>query len=101
MKRGDAAREKARDAIIAIFKSLNAFAGIQDKKIYVNLPDGPDGSGEVLQFAISMTMPKTPITFNEEEFTELAENASKVLYTLSEEDMAILKELKERLGITD
>ena len=93
-KRGDAAREAVKDTIIKAFGS--DFVCVQDKKIYVNAHDGPNG--EVLQFAISMTMPKTPIAGS-------ADPSSPVVMTtearteLSQEDKAKVEELKKRLGI--
>ena len=56
-KRGDLAREKVRDTIIKAFGG--DFITIYDKKIYVKAQDG--ANGEEIQFAITMTMPKTPI----------------------------------------
>ena len=39
---------------------MGALEGIVDKKIYVWAQDGP--GGEKIQFAISITAPKTPVT---------------------------------------
>ena len=58
-KRGELARESVKNTIIDAFSATNSFVTVRDKKIYVNVPDGPNG--EIIQFAISMTMPKTPI----------------------------------------
>lgn len=55
-KRGDIAREHVKDTIVGAFGE--DFVTIQDKKIYVV---ADDGNGEKIQFAITMTMPKTPV----------------------------------------
>ena len=56
MRKGDAAKAAAINTI------LNTFEGsfIVDKKLYINVKDGPNG--EVVQLAIALTMPKTPVT---------------------------------------
>ena len=55
-RRGDAAKNAAINTI------LNTFEGafFLDKKVYINVKDGPNG--EVVQLAIALTMPKTPVT---------------------------------------
>lgn len=58
-KKGDVARETVKNTIIETFNSTGNYVAFVDKKIYVTAQDGP--GGEVLQFAISMTMPKTPV----------------------------------------
>lgn len=55
-RRGDTAREHIQNTIIATFG--DDFVAVQDKKIYVM---ADDGSGEKIQFAISLTMPKVPV----------------------------------------
>ncbi len=60
-KRGDAAREAVKNKIIEAFGS--DFVAFLDKKIYVEAQDGP--GGETLQFAITMTMPKTSVARQE------------------------------------
>lgn len=60
-KRGDAAREAVKNKIIEAFGS--DFVAFLDKKIYVEVQDGP--GGETLQFAITMTMPKTSVARQE------------------------------------
>lgn len=92
-KKGDLARESVRDTIINAFKEKDSFVCIQDKKIYVEAKDGDNG--EVYQFAISMTMPKTPvegISFEKEEPSKPA------AVELSESDKAKVEELKRMLG---
>lgn len=54
-KRGDIAREAVKNKIIEAFGE--DFIAFVDKKIFVQASDG----GEMIQFAITMTMPKTPI----------------------------------------
>ena len=55
-KRGEIARERAKDIICKAFGE--DFVTVQDKKIYVM---AKDEGGEKVQFAITLTMPKTPI----------------------------------------
>ena len=55
-KRGDVARDRVRNTIISAFGEN--FVCEQDKKIYVL---GKDDSGELIQFSISLTMPKNPV----------------------------------------
>lgn len=56
MRKGDAAKAAAINTI------LNTFEGsfMVDKKLYINVKDGPNG--EVVQLAIALTMPKTSVT---------------------------------------
>jgi len=59
-KRGDVARASVLTAIEECFKSKGDLEGTVDKKIYVWAQDGP--GGERIQYAISITAPKTPVT---------------------------------------
>lgn len=88
-KRGDLAREAVRDKI------LNTFEGsfVQDKKIYIFEKDG--NSNEVIQFAITITMPKTPI--NASGNTNALESVSPVVTQLSSEDEAQIEKLEQKL----
>lgn len=52
-RKGDQARSDVMNQIVSAFPG----AFIQDKKIYVTANEG----GEAIQFAISLTMPKTPV----------------------------------------
>lgn len=103
-RRGDQARQDVTNRI------LNAFAGsfVQDKKIYVNVLEG----GEAIQFAISLTMPKTPVAgpaagsgidaAGNHDFSDM--NTKPVMPTqteISAEDSAKVDELMKRLGIKD
>lgn len=105
MKRGDAAREAVKNKIIEAFGS--SYIATIDKKIYVEAQDGPNG--EWLQFAITMTMPKTGIA-RQEATTELppADNdwsgpaAATPVQTpteISDDDKAKVAELMKKLGL--
>ena len=88
-RRGDYARSSVVNTIINAFG--DNYVTTQDKKIYVNATEG----GEVIQFAISITMPKTPIAAATSEAEVISiEDAGQ----MSE---AKLKELKEILGMKD
>ena len=103
-KRGDIAREKVSKTIADAFGS--DLVGIQDKKIYVQAKDGENG--ELLQFAISITMPKVPMTagtfapggsLDSEEVTAGASVATPVQTDLSPDDKAKVAELMAKLGL--
>lgn len=104
-KRGDAAREAVKNKIIEAFGS--SYIAFLDKKIYVEAQDGP--GGETLQFAITMTMPKTSVA-RQEATTELppADNgwtgpaAATPVATPTEitaDDKAKVAELMKKLGL--
>lgn len=104
-KRGDQARENVKNTIIGAFSSTGGYVGIQDKKIYVQVKDGE--SGELIQFAISMTMPKTPLTIGEnptdwtgDSSTAPAEKVEAPT-ELGPADRAKIDELKKKLGIIE
>lgn len=88
-RRGDYARSSVVNTIINAFG--DNYVTTQDKKIYVNATEG----GEVIQFAISITMPKTPIA--------AATSEAEVISIEDADQMseAKLKELKEILGMKD
>ncbi len=105
-KKGDQARESVKNIIIDAFTQKNAFVAFQDKKIYVQVPDGPNG--EVLQFAIAMTMPKVPVVAGapttaptdwSSDSISAGENPQVTPTELSPEDKAKVQELMERLGV--
>lgn len=101
-KRGDAARQNVMDIICKAFRE--DFVGIQDKKIYVWAQDGVNG--EKIQFAVSITMPKTPIAGGGDNApsTSSSGGAPATEFTpteLAPEDKAKIEELKKRLGIFD
>lgn len=58
-KKGEVARASVITVIEELFKSKGAYETTQDKKIYVWAQDGP--GGERIQYAISLTAPKTPV----------------------------------------
>ena len=105
-KKGDQARESVKNIIIDAFTEKNAFVAFQDKKIYVQVPDG--SNGEVLQFAISMTMPKVPINAGAPAVASTDWSSGSVSteekpqvtpVELTPEDKAKVQELMERLGV--
>lgn len=55
VRKGDVAKETVTNTILSAFEG----AFVVDKKIYV---DVKDGSGEIVQIAISLTAPKNPVT---------------------------------------
>lgn len=101
-KRGDAARQSVMDTICKAFG--DNFVGVQDKKIYVWAQDGVNG--EKIQFAVSITMPKTPIAGGGDNMSSSPsiEAASTTNFTpteLAPEDKAKIEALKAQLGIVD
>lgn len=100
-RRGDAAKTAAINTI------LNTFEGsfLLDKKIYINVKDG--SNGETVQLAISLTMPKTPVSGSAATGTAPAgdsnaaawESAPATPTELSQEDKAKVADLCARLGI--
>ena len=101
-KRGDAARQSVMDTICKAFG--DNFVGVQDKKIYVWAQDGING--EKIQFAVSITMPKTPIAGGGDNMpsSSSVETASATSFTpteLAPEDKAKIEALKAQLGIVD
>ena len=100
-RRGDAAKTAAINTI------LNTFEGsfLLDKKIYINVQDGPNG--EIVQLSIALTMPKTPINASAVSVTASAgnsnvaawENAPATSTELSQKDKMKVEELCKKLGI--
>ena len=104
-KRGDAAREAVKDKIIEAFGPR--FIALVDKKIYIEAQDGPNG--EWLQFAITMTMPKTGVA-RQEATTELpaadsdwsgpaAATPVATPTEITDDDKAKVAELMKKLGL--
>lgn len=93
VKRGDLAREAVRNKIIEAFGA--DYVGTVDKKIYVQAKDGENG--ETLQFAIAMTMPKTPISAASTSTGEV--DIAETPTELSESDAAKVAALKKMLGV--
>lgn len=101
VRRGDAAKAAAINTI------LNTFEGsfLLDKKIYINVKDGPNG--EVVQLSITLTMPKTPVNASAVPVAAPAgnsnvaawENAPATPTELSQKDKMKVEELCKKLGI--
>ncbi len=99
-KRGDQARETVKNKIIEVFG--NDFVAFQDKKIYVQAKDGLNG--ESIQFAITMTMPKTPVVpagtqVNSDNVSSPEAPAAVTPTEMSEADQAKVRALMEKLGV--
>lgn len=91
MRRGEAAK---KDLIDIITNALgDKVVTFQDKKLYVNIPDGP--AGENVQFAISFTMPKTEVVATTEQGKPQPIQSTQI----SEEDQKKVQELLTKLGI--
>ena len=107
-KKGEIARAKVKETIINAFGTN--FVAEQDKKLYVM---AQDESGEMIQFAIAMTMPKVPIgsasVGNSNDWTETNGTANESAVSvsaptataMSAEDEAKVQELMKQLGICD
>lgn len=96
-RRGDLAKQSAIATIQTAFG--DDFVGLIDKKLYVNVKDGPNG--EVVQLSIALTMPKTPVSASAVPVTTPATWESKPATPteLSAEDKAKVADLCARLGI--
>lgn len=104
-KRGDAAREAVKNKIIEAFG--DHYIATLDKKVYVEVQDGP--GGEWLQFAITMTMPKAAVSREEGSRQSVpADNdwtgpaAVTPVQTpteISDDDKAKVAELMKKLGL--
>jgi hypothetical protein len=94
MARGQIAKDNLTKLIVDALG--DKVVAIQDKKIYVNMDDG----GEMVQVAISMTVPKTPIAAAAQSTGtaggEYTSAPTKV--ELSPEDKAKVNELMQKLG---
>lgn len=99
-RRGDAAKAAAINTI------LNTFEGsfLLDKKIYINIKDGPNG--EMVQLSIALTMPKTPVSASETSVVTSAKDENTAAWEtpstpteLSAEDKTKVEELCRKLGI--
>lgn len=100
VRRGDAAKDLITKTILSTFEG----SFVSDKKIYISVKDG--ASGEVVQIAVSLTMPKTPIAGGGDSTlsTSSSDTLSANSFTpteLAPEDKAKIEELKAKLGITD
>lgn len=102
-RRGDLAKQSAIATIQEAFGE--GFVGLIDKKLYVNVKDGPNG--EIVQLSIALTMPKTPVNASAVPVAAPAgdgnaaawESAPATPTELSQEDKAKVEELCRRLGI--
>lgn len=98
-RRGDLAKQSAIATIQAAFGE--DFVGLIDKKLYVNVKDGPNG--EVVQLSIALTMPKTPVSASVaptgDSNAAAWENKPATPTELSAEDKAKVADLCARLGI--
>lgn len=100
-RRGDAAKTAAINTI------LNTFEGsfLLDKKIYINVKDGPNG--EVIQLSIALTMPKTPVNTSAVSIAAPMGDSNAAAWEttpatpteLSQEDRAKVADLCKKLGI--
>ena len=101
--KGTIAKQNFTNKMKEVFGS--DFVGEFDKKIYVNIDDG----GEMVQLAISLTCPKTPITtvnekklnyntgidFTADEVTPVAPDNVEI----SNEERERVRELMKRMGL--
>lgn len=99
-RRGDAAKDLITKTILSTFEG----SFVSDKKIYISINDG--SSGEVVQIAVSLTMPKTPIAGGGDGIpsTSGSEAPAATNFTpteLAPEDKAKIAALKKQLGIVD
>lgn len=97
-RRGDLAKQSAIATIQTAFG--DDFVGLIDKKLYVNVKDGPNG--EVVQLSIALTMPKTPVSASAVPATDgnaAWESKPATPTELSAEDKAKVADLCARLGI--
>lgn len=97
-KKGDTARAIVYDKIKAAFGE--DFVGVVDKKIYVTANE----QGEDIQFAITITMPKTPVNkipkeSNEINFEASTPNISKPKVETSDEEKEAIRKLMEELNL--
>lgn len=103
MARGAQAKNKVEQIISSAFK--DNFLGVYDKKLYVQAEE----NGEMVQIAISLTCPKTPVAVSdkplvfEDKLDFEAGTAvipqSQVQTEISDEERQTVKELMERLGL--
>ena len=103
MARGAQAKSKVEQIISSAFK--DNFLGIYDKKLYVQAEE----NGEMVQVAISLTCPKTPVVVSEKPLMfdnklDFEDGATiiphpQVQTEISDEERQTVKELMERLGL--
>ena len=103
MARGAQAKSKVEQIISSAFK--DNFLGVYDKKLYVQAEE----NGEMVQVAISLTCPKTPVVIsnkplNFEDKLNFEDGATIIQHPqmqteISDEERQTVKELMERLGL--
>ena len=103
MVRGAQAKSKVEQIISSAFK--DNFLGVYDKKLYVQAEE----NGEMVQIAISLTCPKTPVVVSEKPLIfdnklNFEDGATiiphpQVQTEISDEERQTVKELMERLGL--
>ncbi len=94
-RRGDTAKNLITKTILSTFEG----SFINDKKIYIPMKDGDNG--EIIQIALSLTMPKTPVEpagmrDNKSTISSAAITATE----MSDADKAKVEELMRKLNIT-
>lgn len=106
MAKGDQAKQNIIEKLAECFGEN--YQGVYDKKVYVKANE----NGEMIQIAISLTCPKTPVQFENTvdssgdwDFTKskpnIAESAVKQAppAEITEEEEENLRELMKRLGL--
>ena len=103
MARGAQAKSKVEQIISSAFK--DNFLGIYDKKLYVQAEE----NGEMVQIAISLTCPKTPVAISDKPLNfddklNFEDGATIIPHPqmqteISDEERQTVKELMERLGL--
>ena len=103
MARGAQAKSKVEQIISSAFK--DNFLGIYDKKLYVQAEE----NGEMIQIAISLTCPKTPVVISDKPLNfdnnlNFEDGATIIPHSqaqteITDEERQTVKELMERLGL--
>ena len=103
MARGAQAKNKVEQIISSAFK--DNFLGVYDKKLYVQAEE----NGEMVQIAISLTCPKTPVVISDKPLNfddklNFEDGATVIPHPqiqseISDEERQTVKELMERLGL--
>ena len=100
---GEQGKSKVEQIISSAFK--DNFLGIYDKKLYVQAEE----NGEMVQIAISLTCPKTPVVISDKPLNfdnnlNFEDGATIIPHPqmqteISDEERQTVKELMERLGL--
>ena len=103
MARGAQAKNKVEQIISSAFK--DNFLGVYDKKLYVQAEE----NGEMVQIAISLTCPKTPVVISDKPLNfdnnlNFEDGATIIPHPqaqteITDEERQTVKELMERLGL--